>query len=173
MPITFFSCNQSDDNEPKPIPDEIPVNLPDIPCSDWNIRVNISQRFKLVDSNGGWSNTIDWNYLSLSAVDPEGNLLYNEAGVPIKDYVNYSEIIKEYMGEQLTDLFFNMGYVYEEVKEHNYSVGYFKLQLNKDRTDDIIVYYDIRCHNQLMYKIVYNGQEYMADEGAVIDIKIE
>ena len=174
LAVIATACNHSDDNTPDPTPDNLPVNLPDIPCEDGNIQVSIGQSFRFVDSKGNWSNAIDWDYLSLSAVDPKGNLLYNEAGVPIKDYVNYSEIIKGYNdNEQVTNLFLKMGYVYEEVKEHNYAVSYFKLQLNKDRIDDITIYYDIRCQNQFLYKIVYNGQGYMADAWNVIDIKIE
>ena len=165
--------NSEDDTKPEPFPDDLPVNLPDIPCQDWNIQVNIAQNLRLVNSNGEWSDLIDLNKISLSAVDQEGNLIYTPTGVPIQDMVNLAEVNKVYNEQNELDyLFIKFGYVYEETK-YNYAVSYFKLKLNETRTDDIIIYWDIRCANQLLFKIVYNGTEYSANDWEIINIVVD
>ena len=93
----LIGCDSSeDDTKPEPFPDDLPVNLPDIPCQDWNIQVNIAQNLRLVNGNGEWSDLIDLNKISLSAVDQEGNLIYTPTGVPIQDMVNLAEVNKVY-----------------------------------------------------------------------------
>lgn len=169
------SCNSTleEDNAPTPFPDNLPVNLPDIPCQDWNIQMNIAQNLRLVNGNGEWSDSLDLNKISLSAVDKDGNLIYTPTGVPITDLVNLAEVIKIYDEQnELHNLLLKFGYVYEETK-YNYAVSYFKLKINENRIDDITVYYDIRCGNGLIYKIIYNDIGYMADDWQIIDIIVD
>lgn len=148
-------------------------SLPDIPCFDV-IEVNIAQSIKLVNTAGEWSELIDWDYLSLMAVEPNGEQIYSPTGVPLRDVVNLAEIIKEYDNQQqLTGLFCKFGYVYEELPECNYAVSYFKLQINRDRVDNIKFYYDIRCSNLFLHKFTYNGTEYIANDWETIDIIID
>ena len=170
----LIGCNNSeDDTKPEPFPDDLPVNLPDTPCQDWNIQVNIAQNLRLVNSNGEWSDLIDLNKISLSAVDQEGNSIYTPTGIPIQDMVNLAEVNKVYNEQNELDyLFIKFGYVYEETK-YNYAVSYFKLKLNETRTDDIIIYWDIRCANQLLFKIVYNGTEYSANDWEIINVVVD
>lgn len=171
--ISSCSSSVNEDEKPIPIPENLPVYLPDIPCQEWNIQVNIAQALRLVNNKGEWSNFLDLDKISLSAVDKEGNLIYAPNGTPIQDVVNFAQIIKIYDDQnQLDHLFLKLGYIYEETK-FNYAVSYFKLKLNESRTDDIIIYWDIRCANQLIYRIVYNGVEYLPNEFEPIDIIIE
>ncbi|WLD23299.1 hypothetical protein NU10_11355 [Flavobacterium dauae] len=174
LPICLLGCSSTEDGDkPAPFPDNLPVNLPDIPCQDWNIQVVIGQNLRLVNNSGEWSDLLDLDNVSLSAVDKDGNLQYTSTGMPITDMINLAEVIKIYDEQnELDNLLLKFGYVYEET-QYNYAVSYFKLKINENRIDDITVYYDIRCGNGLIYKIMYNDVGYMADDWNTIDILIE
>ena len=169
------SCSNTEDLPPKkePTDEELPFVLPDIPCSDWNIQVNIAKYFRFVNNEGDWTDKIDFEKLSLAAVDKNGSQIVGNYNIPIVDLENLAEIIKNFNNtNQIESLFLKFGYIYKYT-DFNYAVSYFKLTLNENRTDNITIYYDTRCANLLIYKIIYNGTEYTPDDFSTIDIIIE
>lgn len=133
----------------------------DEPCPEYSMQVNFGQRIKFTNATNEWTNTIDYNQLSLMATDSEWNLKYSNNGTPLQDLENNVCVKKSFDADgKITnlELWLGSGLDYDEVNKT--AKGYFLLKINETTYDKIIADFDTRCRNLLITKTTYNGIEY-------------
>lgn len=173
LSLVALSCSKSDDNSVPVEPETLDINLPDIPCGDWNIQVSTIQKIRFVKENSELFTDIDPQFLSIWCTYENGEMEYAPNGVPLKDYEHLATIEPIYNSSNEIEYYRTVLGRSTNVNYSNYQIGYFKIQLNANRIDTIRAIYDIRCENYILYMIRYNNKDYYANEFGTIDIIVK
>jgi|SRR5690554_502766 len=147
---------------------ETVYNPNDHPCPEWQIQVSTMQKVRLLNSNGSWINSIDYNKISMISTDQNWNPLFTESGIPIRDLGNIISVKPVFDNNNVIN-YLSLGLGQVKIEKR----CFFLLQINENEYHRIIADYNIDCGNMILENFSYNGTEYIASDWSVIDIMVE
>jgi len=152
---------------------ETVYNPDDNPCPKWQIQVQIGQKVRLVDVQGNWSDSIDFDKIRLYSTDHEWNKFLNADGEPFKETPNGIEARPVYdENDEILYIQLALGQN-RQAYDIDKDTCYFLLKVNDNSFHQIKAEYYTECGDFILTKFTYNGTEYTADDWSVIDIMVE
>jgi|GEM_PF-1615001 len=157
--ILFFSCHY----------ETVEIRRPSdqrIICCEKGPSLYGTVMLKLVDSQGNWSNTVDFNKLDLIRKDNHWNNIPKEPGESLIKIVKKSTDTTSVDGIKIT---FATNWA-----SFNKNFYFFKLKRNENTEDKIIcIYKDFKHDNdwgKILTVIIYNGKEYIVNNRNLDDV---
>lgn len=151
------TVNQSDDN----------------PCADWQIQVEIGQKVRIVNQEGGWIEQINFESLRLFAADANWNIMVNNNGEPLQEIPNGIEAKKIYDQNGMIEyIHLFLGQIQQQ-KDIDEKKCYFLLKINENTYHQIAAEYYTDCGDFILTKFQYNGKKYTANDWEIINVVVD